>query len=123
VSEKYTQYQEDVLIAFYRHYHIDSPAAFLASDALEGLQLRQDDWLWNAIDGLNKSGFISSPDQMGVAAGGRTIMMKSLGLTEAERIIEQRRPLSWKERLDSISRSDWISIFALTVSAVALWKS
>jgi hypothetical protein len=113
VSE-YTRYQEDVLVAFYRHYQIDSPAAFLACEALEGLNLRQDDWLWNAIDGLNNAGFIGSPPQMGVAAGGRTIMMKSPGLTEAERIIEA---------IASISRSDWISIAALLVSAFALWKS
>jgi hypothetical protein len=122
VSE-YTRYQEDVLVAFYRHYQIDSPAAFLACEALEGLNLRQDDWLWNAIDGLNNAGFIGSPPQMGVAAGGRTIMMKSPGLTEAERIIEQRRPRSWVEAIASISRSDWISIAALLVSAFALWKS
>lgn len=123
MSKSYTQYEQDVLVAFYQHYQIDTPAAFLASGALECLEMRKVDWLWNAIDGHDKAGFISSTSQMGVAAGGRTIMMKSLGLTEAERIIDQRRPRSWQEKLASVSQSDWISMAALIVSAIALWKA
>ncbi len=123
MNNTYSQYEQDVLIAFYQHYQIDSQASFLASDALEGLEMRQDDWLWNAIDGLDKAGFISATRQMGVAAGGRTIMMKASGLIEAERIIEQRRPRSLPEKLASVSRSDWISMAALIVSALALWRA
>jgi hypothetical protein len=44
------------------------------------------------------------------------------GIALADNLMESSRSLTWREKISAIPRSDWISIFALFVSAVALFK-
>jgi hypothetical protein len=44
------------------------------------------------------------------------------GMAIADVLIEQERLPTWQERLRKVPRSDWIALFALLVSALALLK-
>jgi hypothetical protein len=52
----------------------------------------------------------------------RGFLIGGLGLEQAERIRESRRPKSLLERIRSVPRSDWIALGALLVSLIALFR-
>jgi hypothetical protein len=54
---------------------------------------------------------------------GRTRMrITDTGIAFADNLIEDGRKKTWKERLAAVSRSDWISLAALIVSVIALFR-
>jgi|GEM_PF-4850135 len=74
---------------------------------------------------LLKLGYIVGLEDRTWVVGKRAVdvlifRLTPLGLTVAERLIDQRRGYSISERLASVSRSDWIAIIALVVSVIAL---
>ena len=54
--------------------------------------------------------------------GAQLLRITDTGIAFADNMLESGRKLTVAERLKAVPRSDWISIFALIVSAVALFK-
>ncbi len=77
---------------------------------------------------LVKLGYIVGLEERTWVVGNRSVdvlifRLTPLGLTAAERLVDQRRGYSISERFASVSRSDWIAIVALVVSIIALFQT
>ena len=55
--------------------------------------------------------------------GERLFYIGHPGVAYAEQVIEKRRTKKITEKLEQITRSDWIALSALVVSIIALFKS
>lgn len=56
------------------------------------------------------------------ASGKVLLRITDSGIAFADNLIKERQPKTWKENLASVPRSDWIAIFAVVVSFIALFK-
>ncbi len=74
------------------------------------------------IDRLEAKGFgnVRPPSD---DPGEREFVINESGLARAYEVMELRRPKSIREKLLTVSRSDWIAIAAFVVSVIALFKS
>ena len=52
----------------------------------------------------------------------RSFLINGSGLARAVEVRNARKPLSLKDRIAAVTRSEWISVLALFVSAIALLK-
>ncbi len=118
-QEDYSKFCQDVLLACADAQHGDQTVP-LDIEALCQTQFptAPPTWVENITKTLVGQGFGDDWSTM----DGHRFLITGAGLLEADAIRKMRNPKSFVERIRDVPRSDWISLTAVVVSLIALFK-